>query len=144
VTIERVEVDVIRPLRHAVLRPNLPTAASAYEQDDDPDTVHLAAYDGMGAVIGCVTVFPEPYADEPAAWRLRGMATSPDVRGTGVGRALLLACLEEMGNRQVPLLWCNARDTAEGFYARHGFLPVGELFDVPDAGIHRRMYVRLR
>lgn len=140
--IRRVEAAVIRPLRREILRPNRPPEASIYDQDDDLQTVHLAAYED-GVVVGCVTLFPEEYDAEPLAWRLRGMATDPGVRGTGVGGVLLRESVDVVAAAGAPLLWCNARVSAEGFYARHGFIAVGDVFDLPAAGPHRRMYRRI-
>jgi predicted GNAT family N-acyltransferase len=141
--IQRVSVDVIRPLRRVVLRPGLPIEESAYAEDDLPSTVHLAAYAGDGGVVGCVTVFPEPHDGVADAWRLRGMATTPEVRGTGVGARLLAAAVDAARAVGASLLWCNAREPAEGFYARHGFVAVGELFDVGVIGPHRLMRLAL-
>ena len=141
--IERVSVAAIMPLRQRVLRPALPPERSSYAQDDDETTIHLAAYDESGAVVGCVTVFPEGLDDEPAAWRLRGMATAPEVRATGIGARLLAAAVDAVTSTGAPVLWCNARAPAEGFYARYGFAGVGELFDVTDLGPHRFMRLRL-
>ena len=132
--IRRVDAATIRPLRRAILRPTRPPEASVYDQDDDAATVHLAAYDDAGGLVGCVTVFAEASEDEPHAWRLRGMATAPEVRGTGVGKALLTAAVDAVRSTGAPLLWCHARENAEGFYARRGFVAVGELFDIPVAG----------
>jgi predicted GNAT family N-acyltransferase len=141
--IRRVDVAAITLLRHAVLRPMLPVAASAYREDDDDATVHLAAYDAVGAVVGCVTIFPEGITGHPDAWRLRGMATAPELRGTGVGAQLLAAAIDAATAARAPLLWCNARAPAEGFYARYGFAGIGELFDVTDLGPHRFMQLPL-
>jgi predicted GNAT family N-acyltransferase len=63
------------------------------------------------------------------------MATAPDLRGSGVGAALLRTVEREVA---APL-WCNARTTAAGFYARHGWRTVGEEFLVQDIGPHVRM-----
>ena len=139
--IRRVDAQTVRPLRRAILRPTRPPEKSVYSQDDAPDTVHLAAYDEHDALVGCLTIFPEAYEDEPRAWRLRGMATTPEIRGTGVGGALLLAALEVVRQAGAPLLWCNAREPAEGFYARYGFVGVGHRFDIPVAGPHRVMLI---
>lgn len=141
--IRRVDALTIRPLRRAILRPTRPPEASVYAQDDETGTVHLAAYDDGGDVVGCVTVFAQQTDDEPLAWRLRGMATTPEARGQGVGAALLAAAIDAVRAAGAPLLWCNARESAEGFYARYGFVPVGELFEVPVAGPHRRMLLTL-
>lgn len=140
--VESVLPWVVRPLRHAVLRPGQPAGASAYPQDDDPETLHLAAYDETGAVVGCATFFPEPLDGEPG-WRLRGMATAPAVRGQGYGADLLARGLEELRGRGSPLLWCNARTTALGFYERYGFRRRGEEFDVPPLGPHYLLTCRL-
>jgi GNAT superfamily N-acetyltransferase len=141
--IRRVDAATIRPLRRAILRPTRPAEASVYDQDDDPTTVHLAAYDDKtGALIGCVTVFPAPVEGEPRAWRLRGMAVDAPRRGTGIGAELLAVAVEAVRSAGAPLLWCEARENAQGFYERFGFVGSGELFDVPVAGPHRHMRLR--
>jgi predicted GNAT family N-acyltransferase len=142
--VHRVPVETIRPLRRAILRPTRPPEKSVYPQDDLPDTVHVAAYDDAGTVVGCVTVFPQEYGDEPKAWRLRGMATTEEMRGVGVGRQLLDAAIETIRSEGAPLLWCNARQNAEGFYERFGFVGVGDRFEIPVAGPHRVMVLDLR
>lgn len=138
--VESVVVSTIRPLRHAVLRPGQPPSASAYPQDDDPQTLHLAAYDDAGAVVGCATYFPEPLDGEPA-WRLRGMATAPAARGQGYAGEMLTRGLAELGDRGACLLWCNARTSAAGFYERFDFERRGAEFDLPMLGPH---YVLVR
>jgi GNAT superfamily N-acetyltransferase len=141
--IRRVDAAAIRPLRRAILRPTRPPEASVYDQDDDATTVHLAAYDdNTGALIGCVTVFPAPVDDEPRAWRLRGMAVDVPQRGTGVGADLLAVAVDAVRSAGAPLLWCEARENAQGFYEKYGFIGTGELFDVPVAGPHRHMRLR--
>lgn len=140
--VESVLPWVLRPLRAEVLRPGQPVSASAYAQDDDPETLHLAAYDDSGAVVGCATFFPEPLDGEPA-WRLRGMATASAVRGQGYGGQLLTRGLSELRGRGVPLLWCNARTSAVGFYEGYGFRRRGEEFDVPSLGPHYLLVLRL-
>lgn len=140
--VESVPAATIRPLRHAVLRPGQPVSASAYPLDDDPQTLHLAAYDDTGAVVGCATFFPEPLDGEPA-WRLRGMATAPAVRGQGYAGEMLARGLEELRERGVRLLWCNARTSAVGFYERFGFERLGAEFDIPALGPHYLLVLRL-
>jgi GNAT superfamily N-acetyltransferase len=171
--VRRVDAATVIGLRHEVLRPGQPLAAAAFPQD--PEAVHLGAFDPAGRLVGCVTVFPEPLPDgrpdllppaafpeaggSPAAagspgtaavlgaggpaWRLRGMATRPEVRGAGHGRALLTAAIQAAREGGAALLWCNARENAVPFYTRAGFVPFGERFDLPGSGPHRRMALRL-
>jgi GNAT superfamily N-acetyltransferase len=130
--VRRATADEVRPLRLGVLRPNAPLVPAAY--DELPDTVHVAALDD-GQVVGCATVFPEPYGDEPTAWRLRGMAVDPAYQGTGVGRLVLaeaVAAAREAGAR---LLWANGRTSALGFYQKQGWEPVGEEFSYGPADL---------
>lgn len=127
--VRRATRDEILPLRHAVLRPGLPVAEAWFDGDDDPATVHAGAFRDDGAPVGCVTLMPRPWRD--AAWQLRGMATHPDVRGRGVGKALL--AFAENGRTR---LWCNARVAAAGFYAKHGWTVESDEFDLPGVGPH--------
>ena len=124
--VEEVSAADVLLLRAEVLRPGLPLEESMYAQDESPDAHHLAVRLSDGRIVGCATYFPDPWEgpsppiDGPA-WRLRGMATAPEVRGTGVGGLLLergLALVTEAGGA---LLWCNARTVALGFYRRYGF-----------------------
>jgi predicted GNAT family N-acyltransferase len=124
--VRRTDAVTVRPLRHEVLRFGLPVEESVYEQDDLPETVHLAA-SGGAEIVGVATVFPEAYEGR-AAWRLRGMAVAEPVRGSGVGSALLAEVVEVVRRHDGGLLWCNARSAALPFYLAHGFTVVGEEF----------------
>ena len=135
--VARAAVEAIRPLRHAVLRPDLPAESACFPGDDAAATIHLAARAG-GQVIGCASFMPSEFAGAPA-WQLRGMATAPGWRGRGVGARLLAHADDLLADEPVRLLWCNARVTAIGFYERQGWQVVSEEFDIPTAGPHRRM-----
>ena len=52
----------------------------------DDAGLHLGAFDG-DRLVGIASLYREARADRPtrARWRLRGMATDPDVRGAGFG-----------------------------------------------------------
>jgi GNAT superfamily N-acetyltransferase len=71
------------------------------------------------------------------------MATLPEVRGSGCGRALLEACVAAAEGEGCPLLWCNARVGAVDFYRKHGWEVCSDVFDIPTAGPHFRMRRRL-
>jgi GNAT superfamily N-acetyltransferase len=149
--IERVAAERVRPLRSAVLRAGQPLAASVYPEEHLASTVHLAAMSPEGEVVGCSTWFAEPpppgsavpgsETSSPAtanrAWRLRGMATDPSVRGLGYGAALLLAGMQLAAEAGAELVWCNARVVALGFYEAHGFRAVGPVFETAGGIPHR-------
>jgi len=125
-----------RPLRHLVLRPTQPAAATDYPGDHSPDTRHFGAVE-QGRLVGIASLYKEPRADGPAdGWRLRGMATAPEARGRGAGRALLRACRDHVAVAGGGELWCNARVVATAFYTAAGFEAVGPHFDIEDIGPH--------
>jgi predicted GNAT family N-acyltransferase len=134
-TVEEVPVDVVLPLRSAVLRGGGPAGMPG---DDDPATVHLAARGPDGEVVGVARLSPAPcpWRNARSPWQLRGMATTPGARGTGVGRALVDGCLAAVAQRGGDLLWCDARVTAAGFYERMGLTVVTGEYDKPGIGPH--------
>jgi thiamine transport system ATP-binding protein len=111
------------PLRAAVLRNDTPSRVLVLDGDDEPTTVHLGVRDGTGRLIAISTWLRRP---PPGSTRegvqLRAMATAPDVRGQGAGDALLDAGIARVRAAQPDVvLWARARDSALGFYRRHGF-----------------------
>ena len=135
------------PIRHEVLRPGQPVESSRYAEDDRPGARHFAALD-KGRPVGAASVYHE---DPPAefvvpglkpgrGWRLRGMATLDETRGTGEGSALLRTALTHAVLAGAGAVWCNARTSAAGFYRKYGFHTVGEEFEMPGIGPHHFMY----
>lgn len=97
---------------------------------DELDTLchHVIARDDAGRPIGTGRLTPRH--------TIGRMAVLADWRGRGVGDALLRALVEQaraLGWRELSL---HAQVPAIGFYARHGFLPVGERF--MEAGIEHQ------
>ena len=44
---------------------------------------------------------------------------------------------------QSEILWCNARTTAFEFYEKMGFTIVGDEFDIPNLGPHKKGFISL-
>lgn len=99
----------------------------------DPHCHHVIARDAHGQPIGTGRLTPEH--------RIGRMAVLAGWRGRGVGDALLLALVEQARQLGWPVLSLHAQVSAEGFYARHGFLPHGERF--VEAGIDHQAMRRL-
>lgn len=113
------------PLRLAVLRDDTPSKSVVFSEDSWPGTLHLGITHGE-AVVAISTWIPRPFNDGSAV-QLRGMATSPDVQGKGLGSLLLKSGCARIVS-VAPLVWARARDTALGFYLRHGFNVEGDGF----------------
>lgn len=132
-----------RALRRAVLRPSWPENA-AMHGDDNPDAIHLAAFNRDELVAACLILphaFPQR-PDEGNAWQLRGMATAPGYRSRGIGAQLLARAVDAAESRGGHLLWCEARTSAMRFYAKHGFTVVGAEYLHSESGIPHHLMVR--
>ncbi len=132
-----ISAEATRPLRHAVLRPGQSFEQTAYSRDDHPETVHLGAFDG-DRLVAIASLYREARPNRPsrAAWRLRGMATEPDLRGRGFATAVLDGAVAHVADEGGGELWCNARVAALGFYRRHGFEVEGDEFEIDGIGPH--------
>ncbi|HEY3483837.1 MAG TPA: GNAT family N-acetyltransferase [Ilumatobacteraceae bacterium] len=114
------------PLRRRVLRDGTPSDEVRFEGDDLATTLHLGVVAG-DEIVAISTWRPKPYPDRPAqaGVQLRGMASAPEVRGSGAATLLLRAGLDRAAAEGAELVWARARDTALGFYAANGFATVG-------------------
>lgn len=143
-TVQQVPVERTRALRKAVLRPYLP-ADDPYVMPDDhlPTTIAFGAVTAHDDLLGVARIAPQapPFdALHERSWRLRGMATSPEVRNMGVGSALLAGLVAHIAGIGGGILWCNARVTALGLYERGGLQRWGEVWEEPDSGPHIVMW----
>jgi len=143
VRVEAVPASITFPLRQQVLRTHQAPGQLALPGDDDPDTCHVAALTPAGEVVGTANVRRQAPPWEPGAddtWRLRGMATSPELRGRGIGARLLQSVLAHVDAHGGGLVWCNARLPAQRFYEHAGFVTRGEPWIEPDLGPHVVMW----
>jgi predicted GNAT family N-acyltransferase len=98
----------------------------------DAASIHALAEDPAGTPIGCGRLLPDG--------NIGRMAVLSDWRGRGVGAALLerlIAVARARGDARVLL---NAQVQAMPFYARFGFVPVGDAFmeaDIPHHAMAR-------
>lgn len=145
ITIRRVSIDLIIGLRHRILRAGLPVEAAQFPGDNEVSTWHIGLFysappDENVQVVSCASFMLNSYKEEPA-WQLRGMATDGPHQGKGFG-GRLLACAEAAILKQsnVRRFWCNARVPAIPFYERHGWVVDSDVFDIPTAGPHRKMF----
>jgi GNAT superfamily N-acetyltransferase len=138
-----------------VLRPHQRRDEVRFPDDEGPSTAHFCARDDNDDVVGddvvgddvvgVVSVMRQgpPWRPDLDAWRLRGMATAPARRGTGVGSALFDAVFDHVAAAGGGLLWCNARLAAVGFYERAGMVTTGDVWEEPVIGPHIAMFVQV-
>lgn len=81
----------------------------------DETALHLGAFDGE-SLIGVASFF-----QEPPGIRLRKLAVAPGYRRAGLGSDLVKEGAKLAREQGFPQLWCDARQTARGFYEALGF-----------------------
>lgn len=140
------KAEEIYPLRLLVLRPGGTLSDCRFDGDDLDSTFHLKASDEFGNVLAIASFYEKshPQLSGGRAIQLRGMASHPEVRGLGYGKALVNHAIQGYTLDNADLIWCNAREVAVVFYERLGFISEGEPFDIPGIGLHYRMHLHLR
>jgi GNAT superfamily N-acetyltransferase len=144
----RVPIEVIRPLRHRLLRPGLAPESAHFSGDHRLNTWHIAVFrpaslGDNGTLVSCASFILEHYEEEEA-WQLRGMCTDPLHQGCGFGALLLKAATEALvADSDIRLFWCNARAAAIPFYLKQGWSITSDEFNIPTVGQHRKMTCRV-
>ena len=100
--------------------------------EDDAHAFHALATLG-GRAVGCGR-----YVAHGDYVKIGRMAVLEELRDRGIGRAILEFLMGHARQHGFGRAVLHAQLSAEGFYLRNGYLPVGEVFE--EAGIaHRRM-----
>ncbi len=99
------------------------------EWDDDDDTaLHAVVINRLGMPLATGRLLPAVSGTA----RIGRMAVSRVLRGSGLGRQILLALMQASQARGDAHVMLHAQRSAEGFYKRLGFAPKGEPFDEAD------------
>ena len=126
------DADNLRAVRTAVFIDEQAIPEELEWDAADHDAVHVLAEDAQHDPIGCARLLADGHIGR--------VAVLTSWRGHGVGDALIARALElaaSAGMRRVAL---HSQAHACGFYARHGFAAVGEVFD--EAGIPHQTMAR--
>ncbi len=127
-----------------MLRPNGTLEDCVFRGDTDEMTFHLGAFVDRRLVSVASFYFEaNPAFPDPYQYRLRGMATLPEFQGQGLSQALLRTAFPVIKQNQCTLLWCNAREKAQGFYTKVGFTATGDYFSLPQIGKHVLMSIKI-
>jgi predicted GNAT family N-acyltransferase len=104
---------------------------------EDADAYHaLALADGVAVGTGRML----PHGDREV--KIGRMAVLPEYRRTGIGREIIRFLMNTARQRGFVSAVLHAQISAEGFYLKEHFVPVGGIFD--EAGIaHRKMERKL-
>ncbi len=139
IEIREIIAEQTRAIRQVVLRPHQAAEELIYPGDNDADSFHLGAVRG-DEVLAILSMYHQPMPGETEnAWRIRGMASVAEIRGQGYGRMLVEVARDRAWAVERAVIWCNARESAFGFYEKLGFVIEGELFEIEGIGSHAVM-----
>jgi predicted GNAT family N-acyltransferase len=131
------EYNKMVQLRHNILRKPLGLNFAPQDLAAEKNDILVGAFED-GKILGCCVLTAEP----PDAVRLRQMAVAARSQGKGIGHSVLRFAETLARDRGFKALTMHARDSAMGFYQKHGYKVVGERF--MEVGIpHCRMAKRL-
>lgn len=111
--------------------------------DNDSTTFHLGVFNNEMLVGIASFMKVSCSSDTTAQYQLRGMATTPEVRGKGAGKKIIEEAKQQLKQIKIESLWCNARKEAVDFYKKLGFKIISDEFNVPKVGPHFKMEVKL-
>lgn len=138
-----ITADETLPLRSLQLREGWSFDQCRFDSDEIKGAFHLAHVID-DEVVCIMSLHPQDCTDlKGQCFQLRGMATHPHYFKMGLGRSLIDFAIQELKNKGVDYIWCNARRSAYLFYEKAGFLYMSDEFEIPTAGLHRKMYFPL-
>jgi GNAT superfamily N-acetyltransferase len=142
--VREIEPKMLYDIRHSILRPHQPFEACIYDTDHDKDAFHIGAF-YENKLISIASFYKEKHPDlsYEIQYRLRAMATLPEHRKLGAGRAVVEYAEKRMEEKKAELLWCMGRTNVQEYYEKLGFQAFGEVFDYPPIGPHIVMYKEL-
>lgn len=125
--------DLLSGIRHTVFVEEQRVPVELEVDDLDPKARHFIVFDGDSAIATARLL------DDGCIGR---MAVLRDYRANGIGLALLNHIIATARQQGFDSLYLSSQEHALAFYARSGFVPLGETF--VDAGIpHRAMTLSL-
>jgi predicted GNAT family N-acyltransferase len=117
------EVDAALQLRYRVFCEEQGVTVAADQDGRDPEALHIVAWDADGRLAGaCRVVF------DGAVARLGRMAVEPELRGRGIGAAMLAEAERESRRAGAERIRLHAQTAARSLYERAGFEVRGEEF----------------
>lgn len=128
-------MTAVHALRHEALFAPFGLSRDDRWDDAGEDRCHLIAL-AEDRVVGYACLL----LDADGSGHVRQVSVWPGLQRSGVGRALMLEIDAEAVRRGLPLVWLNARVTAEPFYHRVGYERVSATFSSGRTGVpHVRM-----
>lgn len=142
ITVKNITSEETYKIRLEILRKEIDLPVQ-FSGDFDIDTFHVGVF-YKNELVGVSSYMKSDNSHfNEKQYQLRGMATLPNVRGKGCGKKMLEFAIDELENRKINTLWCNAREIALIFYTNLGFEIKGNPFELNLIGKHFLLYKEL-
>ncbi len=147
---KNIEIKLIDPklthnIRSEVLWPHKDLKDCTINEDNLSNTFHLGVFLNSN-IVSIGTFIKEKnntFKSINNQYRLRAMATSKIYQGKSMGYMLINFAIKYLREKNIKLLWCDARKVAIAFYEKSGFKTHGEYYLIPKIGLHKLMYIYL-
>lgn len=133
--IRLISPEATLPIRHSVLWPSKPIEFCQVKEDGSGN--HFGVFEND--VLLCVASIFITGAEA----RLRKFATLHEHQGKGFGTRMIEYIIEYLKQKGVTYFWCDARESAQDFYARFDMQKRGERF-FKSGEPYFRMFVDLK
>ena len=128
-------------VRLPVLRKGKSVESCQFDGDHLATTIHFGLYLNQ-ELVGIVSLFQKsnPLFPEKKQFQIRGMAVLDDFQKKGIGEKLVQTVINFAKEKEVKVIWFNARKNAVPFYEKLDFHIHGTAFEIEGIGTHYVMY----
>ena len=137
--VSEADYDAYYELRWKILRAPWNQPRGSERDDREADSTHLMVVEGNGTVAGVGRLHFNGISEA----QIRYMAVAVDHRRQGIGTRILAALEDRARQLGATVVVLDARETALGFYTRHGYTPTGPGAMLFNRIAHVRMQKRL-
>ncbi len=144
-TIKKIDYKDTFIVRHPVLRAGKSIESCFFDGDDLETTTHFGFF-VVDKLIGVISVYQNKNATFNAdnQRQIRGMAVLKEEQVHGYGKQLLERAESDCIEKNVEIIWFNAREKAVGFYQKSGYQIAGNSFEIDGIGTHYVMFKKFR
>ena len=140
-----IEAPLTYKIRKNVLWPHITNGNYSIDADSQKGTFHLGTFlDEKIISIGTFIKENNTKFNCDSQYRLRAMATDNNYRKISAGKTLFLKAINVLKNKNIELLWCDARIVAIGFYKSVNMQALEDVYNIPNIGLHQTMYCYLK
>ncbi len=144
IEVRLIQSSLTHKIRHQILWPHKNLKDCFLNEDKLETTFHVGVFYNKEIVsVGTFIKISHNLLNYNHQYRLRAMGTNKIHQGKSMGKHLILFAKKILKEKNIQLLWCDARKEAIPFYKKLEFKIKGDFYDIPKIGLHKLMYIYL-